>query len=319
MFAAGRARWYASALLVGIALAGVVAAYGAAGWQAGVPGSDTWVYLAAGERVLAGHSAYALLPGDRPVTIVPPYWTVPLLAPPTTLIAWAPLARLGDASMTIWALGNLLTTIASVAWILRGRSLAALGWIAILSPALGLLAFSGNVNGYILLALVAVWSLRDEPAWAGVLTAIAVALKLTPAFLLIWLAATRRWRALGAGLAAALVIALLTILVVGVDDVIEWVRTVPGSQPSPLALASLMNVPVVAVIVALTALVALVARRGDDRWAYSASIAAAALATPAFYFQAIALFAACVAPWSNGQAPAATSDPRIPWLRRNPA
>jgi hypothetical protein len=40
------------------------------------------VYLAAGERLNAGHQLYALMPGNRPVDIHPPFWTVPLLSPP---------------------------------------------------------------------------------------------------------------------------------------------------------------------------------------------------------------------------------------------
>jgi hypothetical protein len=320
VFASGRVRWYASALLVGIALAGVIAAYSAAGWQAGVPGSDTWNYLAAGERVLAGHSAYSLQPGDRPVVIVPPYWTVPMLAPPATMIPWAPLAGLGDASMTLWALANLLATIVAVAWLVHGRELPVLAWVAVLSPAIGLLAFSGNVNGFLLLGLVVLWARRDRPVVAGAIVAAAIALKITPIYLLFWLAATRRWRALVATAAASLAIAALTIAIVGWDDVVRWFEVVPASAPSPLALATLLGTSSLAIGVAFLLIVSIAALTRNDRWMWVVAVAAAAFATPAFYFQAIALLGACAAPWADvGMTAGATADRRRAELRRTPA
>ena len=48
----------------------------------GYLGGDARTYLAAGERLNAGHPLYALSPGDRPVAISPPWWTVPLVSPP---------------------------------------------------------------------------------------------------------------------------------------------------------------------------------------------------------------------------------------------
>jgi hypothetical protein len=315
-----RAWWYGRGLLLTVAVAGFVVAYQAMGWQAGAYGSDTWNYLAAGERVLAGHSAYALLPGDRPVPIVPPYWTVPMLAPPATLIPWAPLAVLGDASMTIWAIGNLLATAAAIAWLLHGRNLRVLGWIAVLSPALGLLAFSGNVNGFLLLGLVTVWARRDQPAIVGTILAAAIALKLTPVYLLYWLGATRRWRALVTTAVASLVIGALTIAVVGWDDVLAWFANVPASAPSPLSLAANLGISSLAVSVAFALALSIAALSGSDRWMWVLGVLAAALATPAFYFQAIALLAACAAPWTGARAPGgATSDNSRAELRRNPA
>ncbi len=60
---------------------------------------DAPTYLAAGERLNAGHNLYALVAGDRPVLLDPPYWIVPLLSPPPIAVLWRPLALLGSGSM----------------------------------------------------------------------------------------------------------------------------------------------------------------------------------------------------------------------------
>jgi hypothetical protein len=294
----GRARWYARGVLVAVAIGGVAAAILTVGWNPTLVGGDAWNYLAAGERVAAGHSAYALVPGDRPVPIIPPYWTTPLLSPPAVLLVWAPLSRLGEASMTVWALANGAATVVAVTWLLRGRRIGPLVTVAVLGSALGLLALSGNVNGFLLLALVAIWAWRDTPAACGTVTAAAIATKLTPVFLVFWLIATRRWRALAVTIGVGAALALATVLLVGIDDVLEWLRTAPGSQPSPLALATLLRVSPVAIVIGLAAAVSVVALTRSERWTWVAATVATAFATPAFYFQAIALLAATVAPWS---------------------
>jgi hypothetical protein len=92
-----------------IAAVGVVVAFGTFGWDPTWPGGDPWNYLAAGERRQAGHPLYALSPGDRPVPLVPPYWSVPLLAPPSIAVLWSLVAPLGDAAMVAWG----VTTIAA--------------------------------------------------------------------------------------------------------------------------------------------------------------------------------------------------------------
>ena len=98
-------------VLVAVAVAVWVATFQAFGFAPAVSGSDAWNYLAAGERLNAGHLLYALSPGDRPIAVLPPYWTVPLLAPPPIAVVWRPLAVLGDPAMTLWAGAGLLATL----------------------------------------------------------------------------------------------------------------------------------------------------------------------------------------------------------------
>jgi len=83
-----------------------------------IPG-DSFTYLAAGERLNAGHSLYALVPGDRPVDMHPPLWTVPFLSPPPMGVLVRPFALLpGDSGAYAWwaaclvAIGSVLVSLA---------------------------------------------------------------------------------------------------------------------------------------------------------------------------------------------------------------
>ena len=89
----GRTAGLAALAVVGVAL-GVLAALLVVYFQRGVVPGHAYVYLAAGERLNAGHPLYALSPGDRPLGMQPPYWTVPLLSPPPIAVLFRPLAAL---------------------------------------------------------------------------------------------------------------------------------------------------------------------------------------------------------------------------------
>src|SRR5688572_26142730 len=67
-----------------------------------IPG-DAFTYLAAGERLNAGHILYGLSPGDRPIHVEPPYWTVPLVTPPIIGVVWRPPAAfIGEPAIGVW-------------------------------------------------------------------------------------------------------------------------------------------------------------------------------------------------------------------------
>jgi alpha-1,2-mannosyltransferase len=304
--------------LAAVALAGVIVAIRDFGYQPAIRYGDNWVYLAAGERLNAGHSLYALVPGDRELLIVPPYWSIPLLAPPPVAVLWRPLAALGPASMDLWGAANLIVTTLTVAFLaLRSwrtwttpeiddappfaGGLIGLATIAILMLPLALLAMSGNVNGFVLAALVAAWDQRDRPAVVGVSLAFAVAMKLTPALFVIWLIGARRFRALAAATIAVGFAGLLSLAGAGVQAHIDWLATAPMAQPSPLAVASLTGLSSSAVGLIAAVIVSVFAWRADERATYSAAAVLAALASPALYFQAIALLVAAIVPWIGGR------------------
>jgi hypothetical protein len=253
---------------------------------------DPWNYLAAGERLNDGHALYALSPGDRQVITVPPYWSVPLLAPPPIAVAWRPLAALGPSSMWLWGLLCLAGVVGACIYLARRGA----DWfVAILATSLSLTALSGNASAVVLPMLLGTWVFRDRPWIVGTLIAGAVAIKLTPIVLLIWLAGTRRWRAIGATLVAGLAILLISIVGAGPSSYSDWLAGATAAAPSPSAIATALGISPAIVVVLFSMPVLLL--WGRDKIAFSVAIAAAALMTPALYFSAFALLTATIAPW----------------------
>lgn len=233
------------------------------------PDLDPWKYLAAGERLNAGHPLYALGPGDRPVLLVPPYWSVPLLSPPLIAVLWRPLALLGDAAMILWWAGGMAAMIAFVAWSTRAAGAVGLLVLIVLSPALWLTALSGNATTW----LIPLLALRHPLA-----VALAAAVKLSP----ILLAPSAGWRACLAGVAG---LAVVSLAGAGLQNHLDWFATVPQSAPTPLSVAALTGLPPSVVFVGM----GLLALKGW-RWA----VVAMTFATPVVYFSTLSLLALAV-------------------------
>lgn len=273
---------------VGILVA--VQAYGF-GWTR--PDSDPWNYVAAGERLNAGHQLYVLQAGDREISLRPPYWSVPLVAPPPIAVAWRPLALIGDPAMNVWGLACLLAASTGVIYLIGHGRLAGL---AVLATPLTLTAISGNFSALMLPMLLLLWAYRDRPAVAGTLIATATMVKVTPLVFVAWLIVTGRWRAAAVTLVVSLAIVAVALVGAGVDSFTDWIRSVPSSGPSPLSISSQTGLPTI-LVAGLLALPVLIGLRSDV-WGFRFAVLAAALATPALYFQAIALLAAVLVPRS---------------------
>ncbi len=273
------------------ALVGIFVAAQAYGFGWTRQDSDPWNYVAAGERLNAGHDLYALQPGDREISLRPPYWSVPLVAPPPIAVVWRPLALFPDAAMNAWGLVCLLAVCASVLYLLgKGR----LAGLAVLAMPLTMTGLSGNFSALMLPMVIGLWAYRDRPIVVGSLIAAAAMVKLTPAIFVVWLILTKRWRAAAVALIACVAIALIALVGAGADSWADWIKSVPNSAPSPLALASQTGLPT-AVVAGLLGVPALVSLRSDI-WGFRFAVVAAALATPALYFQAIAILAATLVP-----------------------
>ncbi|MHB8460881.1 MAG: glycosyltransferase family 87 protein [Candidatus Limnocylindrales bacterium] len=191
--------------------------------------ADGVTYLAAGERLNAGHPLYALSPGDRPIDIRPPYWTVPLLSPPLIAVIWRPLAALpGEAGLYIWWAACAVGIGSTIGLMLRARPvLMAVALFVFLVPFIYEIP-TGNVNGLLLFALVAVWLLVREghDRGAGVVLAVAAVLKLTPAILVIWLLVQRRWHAVAAFVITAVALALLSLIGAGLQAHLDYLHVI---------------------------------------------------------------------------------------------
>ena len=191
---APRSRRFAVLVLVSLAL-GVLAAILVVYFERGFIPGDAIVYLAAGERLNAGHQLYALSPGDRPLELKPPYWTVPLLSPPFIAVVFRPLALLPpDLGAYAWWIVTIAAITASLAFLLRRAPISAGLAVLVLAIPIAYEIGVGNVNGLILLGSIVAWILarddRDVPL--GALVAVMAAAKVTPLALAVWVLARGR-------------------------------------------------------------------------------------------------------------------------------
>jgi hypothetical protein len=153
----------------------------------GYTGGDALTYLAAGERLNAGHQLYALSPGDRPIAL---WHGSPLVYPPFVAVAWRPLAAIGEAVMLPWALLTVLTLFGAWFYALWRAPLLAL----LLTMPVAYDHSHGNVNGLLACLTIAAFHLR--PPLSGLLLSVATAIKLLPVLVVPLLLAHRRWRIL---------------------------------------------------------------------------------------------------------------------------
>ncbi len=230
---------------------------------------DFTSYYVAGATLLEGEGR-PLYYTDRPAEVLskaerPTAWTETaarrgvtqanyFLYPPHFAAAMVPLAALPyDLARDAWAAAALACLVAAVAiWrrMHRGSLTPAETALAVVLPALSwpiMYTFGqGQTNLLVLVmlvvALAALRSGRDTAA--GLLVGAAAAVRLTPAFLLLWLAWRRRWRALAAGLALLGACAAGGVAAAGWEPTARFVRgmmpMLSGGSPhwvnqSPLA------------------------------------------------------------------------------------
>ena len=292
-------------------------------------GTDVATYFAAGQRLVTGHEIYALSPGDRPVPIWPPFWTVPLVGPPTIAVIWAPLAALLPPILSIygWWLAAFLVTAAIFVWtVLRGTVLTAVA-AAILSFSTIITGLTGNMNGLLIGALAAMWFVSQRPQTTrrdvaiGVVVALATALKFGPSIFGLWLLAMGRWRAAAAAIAAGLAIALVTLIVAGPDIVPTYLRLAADTAAggvTPYSAGGIlqgMGLPH-AVVVAAPALVAVICGalayvlRRHAAAAFSIVAVGVTFALPVVRFESLSFLLVALVPWTRsmheGPSPTAT-------------
>lgn len=209
-----------------------------------VPG-DAFTYLAAGERLNDGHLLYALSPGDRPVGLQPPFWTVPLLSPPPIAVLFRPLAALpAEMGVYVWwatCIGAIAGTI--LVMIRRRPVLIGLAVIALTIPLVYEIGV-GNLNALLVAGIVAAWVLlvRGRDVQAGALIAAMTALKLTPVVLAWWLITQRRWSGVKGFVAAGLAIAAVSIVGAGLPAHLEYLGIVRQTSATGTSMLSLAGI-----------------------------------------------------------------------------
>ncbi len=232
---------------------------------------DLDVYRLAGRTVLHGGDIYGL-PGSLPF-LYPPF--AALLAVPLTLV---PL----KAVQIGWTIAGVLTMLAVLHRVgLKGWQLSVAGAATAMfaEPVFGTLAF-GQV-GTFLMALVFL-DLAPGPRVLGrrppgkrrrllpegVLTGLAMAIKLTPGIFLLYLLAARKWRAaIGCALTAA-VATLLALAILPATSISFWGRLLAGDTGLGDSIVYYTNQSVLADWVRIF---------GLNRWTTLAGLAASAV------------------------------------------
>jgi Glycosyltransferase family 87 len=189
-----------------------------------VPG-DSFTYLAAGERLNAGHLLYALSPGDRPVGFEPPFFTVPLLSPPPIAVLFRPLAAIpNEIGVYIWWIATIVVLAGVILWMLRERPILVGLAVLVLSIPIVYQVGVGNLNGLIVAGIVGGWYLltRRRDIAAGAIFALMTAFKVTPGIFLWWLITQRRWDAFKAFVVTGLVVLVISVLGAGLPAHFEY-------------------------------------------------------------------------------------------------
>jgi Glycosyltransferase family 87 len=260
-------------------------------------GSDVSNYYAAGQRLNDGHDLYRLGPGDLPVPVQPPYYTAPLVSPPPVAVIWRPLALLPrDVAITGWWAVAGLAAVATTVWFTGLGSLLVTLAVLALSTELAITALSANLNAFLLGGLAAVWLARrsGRPAVVGSLIAIAVAVKILPILLVLWLLVGRRWTELAWFAGVAAVIGVLSLIGAGLGAHFDWLEIARQTSTQGIAPASLPGVVaalgapsgIVSLVIPLTLIVgaaAIVVLRDRPGAAFAAAIVTMVLANPAVH------------------------------------
>lgn len=290
-------------------------------------GSDSSNYAAAGERLAAGSTLYALQPGDRPVPADnPPEWSGPILSPPPVALPWTAMLALPDLLRfyLTWGLGLAMTTALGFFLAARLPARALFPLLLALFP-LGVVAWSGNLNALLAPALVVVYrASTTEPsrrvqATIGAVLAIAALVKLGPVFLLLWLLLLRRTTALLAAAATGALVVAVTALVGGVDVFVDYVRLLltSASTPSDLSIPGLLRglgLPPVAGYLALILLTAvgcfaMVVWRRNAGVTFALAVLLSVAATTIVRVETLVVGLAALAPWATARFQLAEGSP----------
>lgn len=280
-------------------------------WYGTVP-CDAMTYLKAGERLNAGHFLYSLSPGDRPIAIVPPYWTVPILSPPLIAVIFRPFSALpNDFGIYVWWAITLTAVIGTLAALAIRRPIATAWAVIILCLPITFEMGVANVNSLLLLGAVAAWWLfvRGKYAWSGAVVAAMVTVKLTPAPLALWLLFNKSSRRSGfIGLAVAgLICAAVSIGGAGIGSHIDYLSVIRNTQEvgtNDLSLAGAGRaigiapeiarwLPDLALLVCVSLMVVF---RNRPRWGYSLAVVAWLIGSPIIDFNTFMLLIPLVAP-----------------------
>jgi len=206
---------------------------------------DAWTYLAAGERLNAGHQLYAMSPGDRPVLMTPGVTTAAFLSPPFMAVLWRPIAFVGEPGAFVWWGVCIVALLGSVILLARKAPIATSVVVGILALSIATEISVGNVDSLIVPSLIMVWLLwRDGKwSWAGSLAVVLAAAKALPVFAVLWLIAVGPSRRLARPtIAAGIAVAAMSLVGSGLQAQLDYLHVLPSAATQgslPLSLSGM--------------------------------------------------------------------------------
>jgi hypothetical protein len=261
-----------------------------------------YVFVPAAHDVLHGASPY------RGITSWAVRNGIPYLYPPLGAYLFAPLTLLPSVAAGVLATALVVACVPATLLVLGVRDwrchLIAFLWLPVIAG-----IQSANLTLPMMLGLAVVWRYRDRKAVVALVTGLLIALKLFFWPLLVWLVATRRYRAAAIGAAASAVLVFVPWAGIGFAGLHAYPRLLStvarregADSYSVAALTHLFTsswtaaVAVESVVgVALLFLVLAVGRRGRERDAFALAIVAILVLTPLLEMHYLALLLVVVA------------------------
>lgn len=265
---------------------------------------DAYNYLAAGERLNAGHPLYQLSAGDRAVELHPPYWTVPFLSPPLLGVIWRPLAALPhETGVAIWWMAGVVTMISALAAMAVKKPLLVGLSALILSIDMVYALGMGNVDPFLFAGVNVLWLLYRSRrlGLAAVLVGVMVAVKVTPAILAIWLIAVAPGKktimSIGAAVLVGVAIGIVGAGPTSTETYLSVMRSTESSGVSPLSVSGLTGLALATPAVALLCAFASIALRRRPAWSFALAVCGYVLGNPSLHIGSVSQLLALLAPW----------------------
>jgi hypothetical protein len=265
----------------------------------GIPGNiepfdDATTYLAAGERLNAGHELYSLQPGDRPVLIDTQFFTSPLVSPPLIGVIWRPFAAV-PFGWQLWIGLCWLALLGTMAYLVFRAPIPGLIACLLCTESVANQLALANVTSFFPALLVFAWVQR-RTIWAGVAVALMASIKLSPATMLGWRAIHRQPRVLAATIVTGLVLLVVAALGAGLHTLPEYLGVATSTKPSPFSLSGSLGIPYASfVLLALGTLAA--ALVPWEALSFQIAVATFVLGNPAFYTSGYVPLLALAAPF----------------------
>jgi hypothetical protein len=241
---------------------------------------DATTYLAAGERLNAGHDLFKLQAGDRPV-LFEDQFPAALLSPPPIAVFWRPLAAV-PWGFDAWVVAAWVALLGTIAYLVLKTGWPAALLSLVLSVAIGQQLIVANVTAFFPAVLVLAWRYRRVP-WVGVGVGVISAIKFTPIAMTGWMVGARFWRMLAVTLGTVVVVGLIGGLGAGFSAYFDYLRIAPQIKPTPDSISSLTGISwgSYGVFVAGTLGAVLLGRW--PRWSFAIAVVATTLGTPVIY------------------------------------